>query len=1636
MYSGHLEEIALTGLAKEATALVKKISEAHALVSYIHKQRRTNHKDYKNCLFAYFLSQMEPKKKVWRLVDLLYEKKAIGTKWVYRNKKDERSIVVRIKARLVAQGRGKEERIDYDEVFALVARIEAIRIFLASASFMGFIVYQMDDQHPSMLVGRVCVSTRREGLDKGYNRFQRLLSLLKVHGADDMYNNLKVYEADIKGSFGSSSNSQDVTFISAESTSSTNELNATYSVSTATGHSSQAQGSLSYDDELMFSCFTNQFSTLQLDNEDLEQTNQDDLEEMDLKWQVAMLSMRVERFFKKTMRKLEFNGKEPVGFDKTNVECFNCHRRGHFARDCRSARNSGNRSRDAGNAGYRGRDNGKRPAKEEDEQALVVQDGLEKEVTKTVFNNCSSDKENSLTNDRFKKGDGYHAVPPPLTGNYMSPKPDLSFAGLDDSIYKFKISETVASLTKDEKDALETSIAYVERPKEDRSNALLIQDWDTDSVFRPEPILAKIDFVKADASVKHVKPVESIKHNEKITQKLGLGFGFIKKACFVCGSMSRLIKDYTFHEDRMAKKSVLPNNRVKGTGHKESRPVWNNVQRINHQNKFAPTAVFTRSGRIPLSAAKPKAAASTSTAKPVNTAGPKQSVNFSKSRSTFHTSHSPTRMSFYNATAHPRRNSTERVNTTGSKAVSAVKGNRVTAVKTSTGCVWRPRVNEIDQLSKDNRWICTCVDYVDPQGRLKALVTKTHNKTPYELLNGRTPRLYFMRPFGCLVTILNTLDPLGKFKGKVDEGFLVEYSVTSKDVRVFNTKIRKVEENLHVKFLENKPNVAGTGPNWLFDIGSLTNSKNYIPVSIGNRTDKNAGPQDTNGNADDKAKDDKPKDDTGSKTVEEPVNKEDQAYRYELDRLMSQETEPSDAANSLRKDNPVNYASPSGTFSVGGPSSPHPDAFIPANTILHVNQDDSQILDLEDTIELQSIGHGQKERIDYDEVFAPVARIEAIRIFLAFASFMGFSVYQIGVKSAFLYGTIKELVYVCQPSGFIDPQFPNKVYKVDKALYGLHQAPRAWYETLSTFLLQNGYSRETIDKTSFIKKEKYDIMLVQVFVDDIIFGSTKKSLYSTPIETHKSLVKDKEAADVDVHLYRSMIGSLMYLTASRPGIMCAVYACSRFQVTPKLSHLHAVKRIFRYLKCQPKLVLWYPRDSPFDLEAYSDSAYAGANLNRKSTTRGRQFLGRRLISWQCKKQTIVATSTTKVETEANAEFHQIVDFLSTCLINYALTVSLTIYASYIEQFWNTATSKIVNSVKQIHAIVDGKAVVISESLVRSDLLFNDEDGGGDSVERAITTDASLVTAQDNDNITKTQSTTMSNDLISQEIGSGDRPRCQETTLRDTDAQTRRLEKKRKARTSQPVKRRLFKGRVETSSDKSLEVIVEDKGSGEKGGGTADQVSTARPEVSTASVLMNLRSEKAKVKKVAFRDVEEPPRLTRSTSTLQLLPTIDPKDKGKGVLVKEEPEKLEKVKRRDQGLAQIKSDAEFAQRIYKEELAELDRAQKEKQKQKEVTIATLTKELDEIQARMDVDHELAKKQLAAERVEAIRNKSPTRTQIRNMMITYLKHMEPESKGKKGKRIKRVADSALKQKSSKKQKMMQEQESTKSDEEELA
>ncbi|KAJ9538188.1 hypothetical protein OSB04_030921 [Centaurea solstitialis] len=336
-------------------------------------------------------------------------------------------------------------------------------------------------------------------------------------------------------------------------------------------------------------------------------------------------------------------------------------------------------------------------------------------------------------------------------------------------------------------------------------------------------------------------------------------------------------------------------------------------------------------------------------------------------------------------------------------------------------------------------------------------------------------------------------------------------------------------------------------------------------------------------------------------------------------------------------------------------------------------------------------GYRQEEGIDYDETFAPVARLEAIRLFLVFAAHMNFKVFQMDIKNAFLNGKLNEEVYVAQPPGFVDPKFPDHVYKLNKALYGLKQAPHAWYDTLSTFLLSKDFVRGKIDSTLFLKKYLKHILLVQIYVDDIIFGSTNpklcekfellmKSEYKmsmmgeltfflglqikqsekgifinqgkyvldilkkfdltsctpmkTPMAPPLSLDKDSKGKPVDVTLYRGMIGSLLYLTASRPDIMYSTCLCARYQAEPKESHLTVVKRIFRYLKGTPNLGLWYSKDSGFDLTAYSDSDFAGCKIGRKSTTGGCHLLGGKLVSWTSKKQNSVSTSTAEAENVA------------------------------------------------------------------------------------------------------------------------------------------------------------------------------------------------------------------------------------------------------------------------------------------------------------------------------------------------------------------------------------------------------------------
>ncbi|KAI3758473.1 hypothetical protein L6452_06036 [Arctium lappa] len=373
------------------------------------------------------------------------------------------------------------------------------------------------------------------------------------------------------------------------------------------------------------------------------------------------------------------------------------------------------------------------------------------------------------------------------------------------------------------------------------------------------------------------------------------------------------------------------------------------------------------------------------------------------------------------------------------------------------------------------------------------------------------------------------------------------------------------------------------------------------------------------------------------------------------------------------------------------------------------NKNDEDGIIIRNKARLVAKGYCQEEGIDYDETFAPVARLEAIRIFLAYVAHKGFKVYQMDVKSAFLHSKLNEEVYVQQPPGFESTEYPNHVYYLDKALYGLKQAPRAWYETLSTFLINNGFEKGTIDTTLFIKRYKNEMILVQIYVDDIIFGSTNqkycdkfselmksefemslmreltfflglqvkqtsegtfisqsKYVYEilqkyklndstsmrTPLSTGVKLDTDPSGESVDIKTYRGMIGSLLYLTASRPDIMFATCLCARYQANPKVSHLTAVKRIFKYLRGTQTLGLWYPKLSSFDLTAYTDADHAGCKLDRKSTSGCCQLLGNKLVSWSSKKQNCVSTSTAEAEYVAAASCCSQVLWMKTQLRDY------------------------------------------------------------------------------------------------------------------------------------------------------------------------------------------------------------------------------------------------------------------------------------------------------------------------------------------------------------------------------------------------
>ncbi|GJU98368.1 putative ribonuclease H-like domain-containing protein, partial [Tanacetum coccineum] len=524
-------------------------------------------------------------------------------------------------------------------------------------------------------------------------------------------------------------------------------------------------------DEVVCSFFTQQTTSPPLDNEDLQQIDQDDLEELDIRWLVAMMgeTIRVCRdSFRKTGRKLWISKENNLfTFDKSKVKCYNCHRKGHLCRECKSGRNY----REKIFMGY---------GTQLDEMSNKSK--TDSEISMSVFEVRSSDEKITPANDSFFKADGYHAAPPPITRNLLTPRADISFAGLDEYAIRKKIIESKTDTTKSKTSETvgKTNEVNIEKPKSVHESVVskpkinrdkvIIKDWKSDD----------------EDDVSSVKTVSLVKTNEtqtvrnrvdkigQISQKERIGFKKIK-ACFVC-KKANMVNGCSNSNEIIA-------NRV-------NQQKFSNKLKYPQARTFVPSGVLTRTGLVNLVKPNGKRAVHTvSTAKPISSARPISTARLVSAARPF---------------------ASKKCTNCYKEALwlleSDPKGGKITAffklLDESQVVLRAPRQNDVYSLD------------------LKNIVPS----------RGKPPSISFMRPFGCPLTILNTLDPLGKFDGKSDEGYLLRYSTTSKAFRVYNKRTKRVEENIHIDFLEDQPNVAGSGPDSMFDLDFLTNTMNYIPV--------------------------------------------------------------------------------------------------------------------------------------------------------------------------------------------------------------------------------------------------------------------------------------------------------------------------------------------------------------------------------------------------------------------------------------------------------------------------------------------------------------------------------------------------------------------------------------------------------------------------------------------------------------------------------------------------------------------------------------------------------------------------------------------------------------------------------------
>nr|GEX82377.1 ribonuclease H-like domain-containing protein [Tanacetum cinerariifolium] len=600
---------------------------------------------------------------------------------------------------------------------------------------------------------------------------------LEDQSLDDLFNSLKIYEDEVKSSSTTSPTTQNIAFVSSQNTDSTNEsVSAVASVFAA----------------------STKVHVSALPNVD---TLSD--AEMDLKWQMAMLTMRAKRFLQRTGRNLGANEITSIGFDILKVECYNRPKRGHFVRECRSPKDTRNKETQRRNV----------PVETSTSNALVSQ-CYDNQVFNSIVFDCneviSSESDVSMpispVHDRYKLGEGYHAVHPPYTGTSMPHKLDLIFHDVPNA------SETVPTVLNVNPSTTKPNkvLSQLNRP-----SAPVIEDWVSDSEDKskgnPQHALKDKGVINSGCSRHMIGKISYLFDFEEISRGY-VAFGRNPKGDTECIVLSF---DFKLPDENHVLLRV---------------PRENNMYNVDLRN-------IVPSGDLTCLFAKATLDESNLWHKKLghinfNTMNKLVKGNLVRGLPSKLFENNHTCVACKKGKQHRASWMKREYN------VAKIPQQNGIAKRTNRTLIEAPKTMLAYSLLPITFWAEAVNTACYVQNRV--LVTKPHNKTPYELLLGRTPSIGFMRPFGCLVTILNTLDPLEKSDGKADEGFLVGYSVSSKAYRVFNSRIRIFQETLNINFLENQLNVAGSGPTWLFDIDTLTQSMNYQPVVTGNQPNSSA----------------------------------------------------------------------------------------------------------------------------------------------------------------------------------------------------------------------------------------------------------------------------------------------------------------------------------------------------------------------------------------------------------------------------------------------------------------------------------------------------------------------------------------------------------------------------------------------------------------------------------------------------------------------------------------------------------------------------------------------------------------------------------------------------------------------------